>query len=118
MTGEAGMPIYEYRCKKCNREFSALIMCSEDESKIRCEKCASREFTRLLSRFSYHHSEESRLRDFDTKKPRDDTFYKDSRNVGLWARKRAKEFGVDLGPKFDEVVERARTGKILEDYEK
>jgi hypothetical protein len=38
--------------------------------------------------------------------------------VGLWAKKRVQELGVDLGPKFDEVVERARTGKILEDYEK
>jgi putative FmdB family regulatory protein len=112
------MPIYEYRCKKCKGEFSALIMRSEDESKIRCEKCASREVTRLLSRFSYHQSEESRLRGFDTKKPRDDTFYKDSRNVGLWAKKRVQELGVDVGPKLDEVVEKARTGKILDDYEK
>ena len=112
------MPIYEYLCKKCKGEFSALIMSSEDESKIRCEKCASREVTRLLSRFSYHQSEESRLRGFDTKKPRDDTFYKDSRNVGLWAKKRVQELGVDVGQKLDEVVEKARTGKILDDYEK
>jgi hypothetical protein len=89
-----------------------------DEASIRCKACASSGFIRLLSRFSYHQSEDSRLRDFDTEKPRDDTFYKDSRNVGLWAKKRAKELGVDLGPKFDEVVERARTGKILEDYSK
>ena len=112
------MPIYEYRCKRCNGEFSVLIMRSGDESKIRCESCASRELTRLLSRFSYHQSEDSRLGDFDTTRPRDDTFYKDSRNVGLWAKKRAKELDVDLGPKFDEVVDRARTGKILDDYEK
>jgi putative FmdB family regulatory protein len=112
------MPIYEYRCKRCNGEFSVLIMRLGDESKIRCERCTSTELIRLLSRFSYHQSEESRLGDFDTTKPRDDTFYKDSRNVGLWAKKRAKELGADLGPKFDEVVERARTGKILEDYEK
>ena len=44
-------------------------------------------------------------------------FYKDSRNVGLWAKKRAKEMGVDLGPKFDEIQESARTGKILEKYD-
>ena len=55
---------------------------------------------------------------FDPRKSRDDSFYKDSRNIGLWAKKRAQEMGVDLGPKFDEVVEKARTGKVLEDYEK
>jgi hypothetical protein len=27
-----------------------------------------------------------------------------------------KEMGVDLGPKMDEIVERGRTGKILDDY--
>jgi putative FmdB family regulatory protein len=112
------MPIYEYRCKRCNREFSALIMGSGDESKIRCKMCTSADLTRLHSRFSYHQSEESRVEAFSTKRPRDDTSCKDSRNIGLWAKKRARELGVDLGGKFDEVVEKARTGRILEDYEK
>lgn len=112
------MPIYEYRCNRCKNEFSALVMRPGDELKIRCKRCASTKLIRLLSRFSYHQSEESRVGNFDPRKQRDDTFYKDSRNVGLWAKKRARELGVDLGSKFDEVVERARTGKILEDYKK
>jgi hypothetical protein len=58
------------------------------------------------------------LTNFDTSRPRGDDFYKDSRNVGLWAKKRMKELGVDLGPKMDEIVERGRTRKILEDYNK
>ena len=55
---------------------------------------------------------------FDTSKPKGDEFYKDSRNVGLWAKKRMKELGVDLGPKMDEIVEKGRTGKILDEYDK
>ena len=35
----------------------------------------------------------------------------------LKAKKRAKELGADLGPKFDEIVESARTGKILDKYD-
>jgi hypothetical protein len=58
------------------------------------------------------------LTSFDTSRPRGDDFYKDSRNVGLWAKKRMRELGVDLGPKMDEIVERGRTRKILEDYNK
>jgi len=38
--------------------------------------------------------------------------------VGLWAKKKMRELGVDLGPKMDEIVEKGRTGKILEGYEK
>jgi hypothetical protein len=58
------------------------------------------------------------LENLDTSKPKGDAFYKDSRNVGLWAKKRMKELGADLGPKMDEIVERGRTGRILEDYNK
>jgi hypothetical protein len=58
------------------------------------------------------------LTNFDTSKPRGENFYKDSRNIGLWAKKRMRELGVDLGPKMDEIVERGRTGKILDEYDK
>jgi hypothetical protein len=60
-------------------------------------------------------AESQRLTEFDTRRPRDDSFYKDDRNVGLWAKKRVKELGVDLGSSFDETVEKARSGKILDD---
>ena len=55
------------------------------------------------------------MQNFDTSAPRDESFYKDSRNVGLWAKKRAKDMGVDLGSQFEETVEKARSGKILDD---
>jgi hypothetical protein len=58
------------------------------------------------------------LANFDSSKRRGDDYYKDSRNIGLWAKKRMRELGVDLGPKMDEIVERGRTGKILDDYNK
>ncbi len=68
-----------------------------------------------MSSFAVVESEASRLRDFDTSKPRDESYYRDSRNVGLWAKKRAQEMGVDLGPRFEETVEKARTGKLIKE---
>jgi putative FmdB family regulatory protein len=112
------MPIYEYQCDRCRKEFSYLITQSRDSRKVTCPSCGSRDLKRLVSSFSLHQTEESRLANFDTSKPTGDAFYKDSRNVGLWAKKRMREMGVDLGSKMDEIVERGRTGKILEDYEK
>ena len=112
------MPIYEYRCNQCNREFSELILNPRGIKKVRCGYCQSRNLTRLVSSFSVHQTEESRLSNFDTSKTRGDDFYKDSRNIGLWAKKRTKELGVDLGSKMDEIVEKGRTGKILDDYNK
>jgi len=112
------MPIYEYRCNQCHQEFSELILNPKETKKVRCRYCDSRDLTRLVSSFSVHQTEESRLASFDTSKARGDDFYKDSRNVGLWAKKRMKELGVDLGSKMDEIVEKGRTGKILDDYNK
>jgi putative FmdB family regulatory protein len=112
------MPIYEYRCNQCNKEFSKLLISQREIHKVRCKYCQSRNLTKLVSSFSVHQTEESRLANFDTSKPRGDGFYKDSRNVGLWAKKRMKELGADLGSKMDEIVEKGRTGKILDEYNK
>ncbi len=112
------MPIFEYRCNQCQNEFNQLFLNRREVKNVKCKYCGSHDLKKLISSFSVHQTEASRLADFDTSKPRGDDFYKDSRNVGLWAKKRMKEMGVDLGPKMDEIVERGRTGKILEDYNK
>ena len=112
------MPIYEYRCKRCKREFSHLFLKRKEAGPLPCQYCGSNDLTRLLSSFRVHETEESRVANFDPSKPQGSDFYKDSRNVGLWAKKRMKTLGVDLGSKMDEIVERGRTGKILEDAEK
>jgi hypothetical protein len=95
-----------------------LFLNPKEMDNVRCRFCNSKNITKLLSSFSVHQTEESRLASFDTSKPKRDDFYKDSRNVGLWAKKRMKELGVDLGPKMDEIVEKGRTGKILDEYNK
>ena len=96
---------------------SFLVFKSSETASLKCKSCGSGDLNRLLSRFAYHRSEGDRMAEFDTSKQRGDDFYKDSRNVGLWAKKRAQELGADLGPEFDEVVDKARSGKILEDYD-
>ena len=111
------MPIYEYECAKCQAISTFLILRKEDAARVACKGCGSKKMSQLVSRVTYHRSESDRLAELDTRKARGEEFYKDSRNVGLWAKKRAKELGADLGPQFDEIVESARTGKILEKYD-
>jgi putative FmdB family regulatory protein len=110
------MPIYEYHCQACGKDQSLLFLSQrEATARPRCKYCGALRLTRLLSRFAYHQTEAARLDDLDTGGTRDESFYRDSRNVGLWAKKRAKELGADLGPQFEETVEKARSGKILDD---
>lgn len=112
------MPIYEYRCNDCGIEFSLLILNRKEAMRVECTSCGNVDISRLLSRFAYHQDEASRVDALDTSKPRDECFYKDNRNIGLWAKRRAKDMGVDLGKGFDETVEKARTAKFMEDLEK
>jgi DNA-directed RNA polymerase subunit RPC12/RpoP len=110
------VPIYEYERRECQAVSGFLVMKKEDEKKIACLRCGGRKMFKVVSRTTYHRSEADRLSEFETQKPTGEDFYKDSRNIGLWAKKRAKELGADLGPQFDEIVENARTGKILKKY--
>jgi len=47
------MPIYEFRCLKCNDVFEILITSTESEVEMRCPRCASEDFERVLSTTSY-----------------------------------------------------------------
>jgi putative FmdB family regulatory protein len=109
------MPIYEYECAACGRTASHVVLGSEQLQHPDCPRCGSSQTRRVMSSFAVMETEASRLSNFDSSKPRDESFYRDSRNVGLWAKKRAQELGVDLGSKFDDTVERARTGKLIKD---
>jgi putative FmdB family regulatory protein len=109
------MPIYEYRCDACGALTSRLVLPTTLETPPACQVCASPHTQRVMSRFAYHRTEASRLAEFDPGVSRHVDYYKDSRNVGLWAKKRAQQLGVDLGSRFDDTVEKARTGKILDE---
>jgi len=109
------MPIYEYCCEICGRLTSQLVLKPAEATAPTCRACGSGQTRRVLSGFAYHRSEASRLAEFDPRASNQPDFYKDSRNVGLWAKKRAQDMGVDLGPSFDETGEKARTGKILDE---
>ena len=109
------MPIFEYECARCGQVSSHVVLSRNKRERRSCAGCHSTRLRRVMSRFAVVESEASRLQSLDTSKPRDESFYRDSRNVGLWAKKRAKEMGVDLGPQFESTVEKARTGKLIKE---
>jgi putative FmdB family regulatory protein len=113
------MPIYEYECCGCEGQFQALVMKNEEEKDLVCPGCGSRKLKRLISRVAYHTSEQDRLDAYDPKAPKGDSFYRDSRNIGLHAKKRAQQMGVDLGSSFESKLEKLRSdpGSVLKDSE-
>jgi putative FmdB family regulatory protein len=111
---KAKMPIYEFECTACGRIASHVLMGAERDRRPECSTCGSKT-RRVMSSFAMVESEASRLARFDPSRRNDESFYRDSRNVGLWAKKKAQQMGVDLGPKFEETVEKARSGKLIKD---
>ncbi len=47
------MPIYEFKCSKCEEYFEILVMKNEDQVEMKCPKCKSERFERILSTMSY-----------------------------------------------------------------
>jgi putative FmdB family regulatory protein len=48
------MPIYEFKCKKCEEFFELLVMGSNDENEIKCPKCGEQSFERIMSTMNYN----------------------------------------------------------------
>ena len=111
------MPIYEYICRRCKGQFQTLLMRAADENDLACPTCGSQRLKRLISRVAYHQSEKDRLNSYDPAARHSDDFYKDSRNIGLQAKKRAQQMGVDLGSGFESKLEKLRTdpGSVIRD---
>jgi len=111
------MPIYEYECLDCSKESGFLVLRKEDERQITCLHCGGKRLKRLISRVAYHMSEGDRLEAYDPSAPQTGDFYRDSRNIGLHAKKRAQQLGVDLGSSFETKLEKLRSNpaSVLDD---
>ena len=94
-------------------------MRNEEERGLVCPNCRGKKLKKLISRVAYHASEQDRLDAYDPLAPKGDSFYRDSRNIGLHAKKRAQQMGVDLGGGFEDKLEKLRTdpGSVLKDSE-
>jgi len=113
------MPIFEYECLGCNKKFQSLVMKNEEEATICCPECGRDKLKKLISRVAYHVSESDRLASFDPNAQKGDSYYKDSRNIGLHAKKRAQQMGVDLGSGFETKLDKLRTdpSSVIKDSE-
>ena len=43
------MPIYEFKCLKCNECFEILFTSTQDTAELKCAKCDGHEIERVLS---------------------------------------------------------------------
>lgn len=110
------MPIYEYRCSRCRRRSSLFVRSYAAPDQIACQHCGNDGATRVFSTFAIVRSEERRLEDMEDMSRFGELDENDPRSVARMMRQMGREIGEDMGPEFDEMVERLESGENPEDF--
>lgn len=109
------MPIYEYRCYGCSRRVSLFFRSFSLVTDPVCPECGSTRLTKLVSRVAVMKSEESRLDDLADPSSLSGLDENDPKSIARWARKMGDQLGEDLGPEYDEMVDRLEAGEMPDD---
>jgi putative FmdB family regulatory protein len=115
------MPIYQYRCLNCKRRFEAFMTYSQYGAQaMHCAHCGSKSVQRRIGRVRFARSEDSRLEDLADPSGLEG-LEDDPKALGRMMRKMKSEMGSEvdgeLGPEFDEVVDRLEKGQNPEEIE-
>ena len=109
------MPIYEFSCNACGARVSVFVRSMSSPVAGKCDRCGGVDLRRLISRVAVLRSggdefgsldDDSMLSGFDENDPK---------AMASWARKMRREMGEDMGPEFDEMVEKLERGESLDD---
>ncbi len=111
------MPTYQYRCLDCKRRFDVFMRYDEYGTRtVKCSHCQSENVQRRIGRIRIARSEDSRLD--EVADPGDlEGIEDDPRALGRMMRKMSREMDEDMGPEFDEVINRLEAGQSPEEIE-
>jgi putative FmdB family regulatory protein len=116
------MPGYEFHCLDCHKRFEVFIPYDQyGNVEIRCTHCDSERIQRKIGRIRVAKSEDSRLDDLssDFSDPAAMAGLEDDpKALGSMMRKMSREMGEDMGPEFNEVVDRLEKGQSPDEIEK
>ena len=111
------MPFYPYTCLSCKKRFEIFLTYSQYGAQpVHCPHCNSDQVRRRIGRVRVARSEESRLEtmaDPSSLAGLED----DPKALGRMMRQMSHEMGEEIGPEFDEVVNRLEAGQSPEEIE-
>ena len=114
------MPIYEYKCAACGRVSGFFVQGFGDPENLCCQGCGGKDLKRIISRVNYHQSQSDRLASYDPQARKSDSFYKDTRNIGLHAEHMLQKAGVKPTEEFRSRIENLRSdpSRVIKDSDK
>lgn len=111
------MPTYQYRCTDCKKKFELYMTYQEYGSRpVECPHCGSERVQRRIGRIRFARSEESRLENLADPSALAG-LEDDPKALGRMMRQMSSEMGEDMGPEFDEVIDRLESGQSPEEIE-
>lgn len=112
------MPTYQYRCLNCHKRFELFMTYSEYGTlPVSCPHCNSSEVQRRIGRIRVARSDESRMENLADPSNLEG-LEDDPKALGRMMRQMSNEMGEDMGPEFDEVINRLESGQSPEEIEK
>jgi putative FmdB family regulatory protein len=109
------MPAYSYICEKCGARFLRKISYENyGAALVNCPKCGSAETRRRIGRPRMLRAEGADFANIDNP----DELAEDPKAMARVMRQMSAETGEELGPEFDEVVNRLEKGQNPEDIER
>ncbi len=111
------MPTYEYRCLDCRRRFEVFMTYAEyGKREVACPHCRGERVQRRIGRIRIARSEDALLENLADPAALDG-LEDDPKALGRMMRRMSRELGEDIGPEFDEVVDRLEAGQSPEEIE-
>lgn len=99
------MPIYEFRCRRCRKKTTALVLVRARIDEVRCASCGSGDLERLWSRFATVKSEDARLDALADPSSLGGLDENDPRSMARFMKRMSQEMGEDLGDDFESALD-------------
>jgi putative FmdB family regulatory protein len=97
------MPLYEYLCRACGKQFTFLAGVIADNNEAKCPRCASSDLQKLISRVSRGRSDDARMDSIAEKMETRDL--DDPGELRRFAREMGKELSAESGEDMSEEME-------------
>lgn len=111
------MPIYEYRCNRCQRRTSVFVRSMGAPVPAVCPGCGSQDMGRLISRVAVLHSEDDTFEGLADDPSLADVDEKDPRSIARWLRRMSEKMGEPLDAEMAADLERLEAGETPEGFD-
>ena len=110
------MPLYEYICQQCSKQFTFLAGVISDNTDAQCPRCGSIELKKLISRVSRGRSDDDRMEAMAERLEAKDL--DDPSDLRRFAREMGREMGAETGEdmtdEMEELIEADTRGELDE----